>query len=543
MAGRPADLLRRLSAEADELKKRQAPLQQEMKELTDALPRLKAAADALAREEELRSTVERLPRTAAVRLIYGWVRRRDHPKLAALVQKSEAAVLVDVEASEDEEPPVALVNRAVFRPFEMVLELFSMPSPRELDPTWLVAPFFGVFFAICLTDAGYGLIVALAALLLMRRLGADNKLLGMVLVGGILTIPAGALVGGWFGDLFTPERLGLPALIRLRSTLLWFDPVKEPMKFFLLSVALGYFQLVAGIAFEIADCLRVRNWGDGLLGQLPWFLLLNGLTARLVFARQLPVWAGSLLVAIVLVAVAAIVVFTQRAKETILAQWLWFGVIGGSLVVWGTKFGWLLPVFGYTYWLALAAFVGLLTFAAVSLFGADRVRSIQPRRRFPLLQLILGGAAVVTLLLHVLGRVVWFVPAFSGTIFFALSPVGRSVVAKLLWGGYALYGATSYIGVVLSYIRLMALGMCTGGVAVAINVIAWMLLKVPVIGLPLALLVFVGGHAYNVAVNVLGAFVHSLRLQYVEFFPRFYSGGGEPFRPFRENFGWVTVKS
>ena len=128
-------------------------------------------------------------------------------------------------------------------------------------------------------------------------------------------------------------------------------------------------------------------------------------------------------------------------------------------------------------------------------------------------------------------------------LFFLLSPSNASVMTKFLWGGYALYGATSYIGVVLSYIRLMALGMCTGGVAVAINVIAWMLLPIAVVGIVGALIVLVVGHTYNIAVNVLGAFVHSLRLQYVEFFPRFYSGGGERFVPFRETNQFVSVKS
>jgi V/A-type H+-transporting ATPase subunit I len=88
----------------------------------------------------------------------------------------------------------------------------------------------------------------------------------------------------------------------------------------------------------------------------------------------------------------------------------------------------------------------------------------------------------------------------------------------------------------------MALGMCTGGVAVAINVIAWMILPVPIVGVIGAFIVLVVGHTYNIAVNVLGAFVHSLRLQYVEFFPRFYTGGGECFSPFRENNQFVSVK-
>jgi len=153
-----------------------------------------------------------------------------------------------------------------------------------------------------------------------------------------------------------------------------------------------------------------------------------------------------------------------------------------------------------------------------------------------------GVAAAATLVLYFLRVSPAWIPSVAGVLFFLLSPSNASVMTKFLWGGYALYGATSYIGVVLSYIRLMALGMCTGGVAVAINVIAWMLLPVPVVGIIGALIVLVVGHTYNIAVNVLGAFVHSLRLQYVEFFPRFYTGGGERFEAFRERNEFVTVR-
>jgi V/A-type H+-transporting ATPase subunit I len=88
----------------------------------------------------------------------------------------------------------------------------------------------------------------------------------------------------------------------------------------------------------------------------------------------------------------------------------------------------------------------------------------------------------------------------------------------------------------------MALGMVTGGIAVTVNVIAWMVLGIPVVGIVLALIVLLIGHTYNIAVNILGAFVHSLRLNYVEFFPRFYAGGSGPFLPFREKYEYVTLR-
>ncbi len=527
--GRPAELLTRLEQEMESLAAHERALRGQLGDLTQELPRLKASADAVANAETKQATARALDRTATVAFVKGWVRARHLARLRRLVDDAGFASLEVVEPEPDESPPVALVNRPLLRPFELVLELFSLPSPKELDPTWLVAPFFGVFFALCLTDAGYGIVLAVATYLLMRRLGPGNKLLGIVLIGAVLTIPAGALVGGWFGDV--PDRLGMAWLQALKNRMMWFDPVKDPMKFFILSLALGYVQMVAGIAFEIVDCLRVRNYGDGLLVQLPWFVLLNCLTARVLLARVLPAWAAGLLVGAVLVAVAAIVVFTQRSRQTAVSQGLWFALIGTTLLFWGTKLGWLPAAAAPVKWFVLAAFLANSVYAGRAAL----------RRRKPV-PILLGLLTLAGLGLWFAGVVPLWAVGTAGALFFLLAP-SDGVVLKLLWGGYALYGATGYVGVVLSYIRLMALGMCTGGVAVAINVIAWMVMPVPVVGIVLALVVLVIGHTYNIAVNVLGAFVHSLRLQYVEFFPRFYVGGGERFRPFQETYQFVKLKS
>jgi len=528
--GRPRNVLAGLARDEAAARGRLQEIGAEVEQLGASLPKLKVAADALANEEARKATAAALARTESVVLVHGWVRTRDLGRLSRLVEESGAAAMTEVQPAEGEEQPVALVNRPVFRPFEMVLELFSMPSPTELDPTWIIAPFFGTFFALCLTDAGYGIVVALLTFVLMRKMGTSNKLLGIILFGAILTIPAGALVGGWFGDM--PDRLGIGWLQAFKNTLMWFDPVKEPMKFFILSIGLGYLQMIAGIAFEIADCLRVRDYGAGLLGQLPWFLSLNALTARVVFAKSLPGWAIAALMVTILLSVAAIIVFTQRSRETALSQTLWFALLAAFLVFIGAKLGWLPSQFGLAKWGFWAVYLAMFVHAIVATI---RTRKFKP------VPLGLGAAAAAILVLYFTHMLPAWIPSLAGVLFF-LSPSNASVLGRFLWGGYALYGATGYIGVVLSYIRLMALGMCTGGVAVAINVIAWMLLPIPVVGILGALIVLVVGHTYNIAVNVLGAFVHSLRLQYVEFFPRFYTGGGERFTPFRETNEYVTVK-
>jgi V/A-type H+-transporting ATPase subunit I len=108
-----------------------------------------------------------------------------------------------------------------------------------------------------------------------------------------------------------------------------------------------------------------------------------------------------------------------------------------------------------------------------------------------------------------------------------------SVFARVGWGLYNLYGCTGYVGDVLSYLRLLALGLSTGIIASVVNLVADLLGAFPYVGPVLATIVFIGGHAFNISINCLGAFVHTTRLQYVEFFNKFYDGTGKPFKPFR----------
>jgi len=91
---------------------------------------------------------------------------------------------------------------------------------------------------------------------------------------------------------------------------------------------------------------------------------------------------------------------------------------------------------------------------------------------------------------------------------------------------------TGAIGDTLSYARLMALGLCTAGIAMTVNILAKMTASVPFIGVVLLLLLLIVGHIFNWVIQIMGAFVHGIRLHYVEFFGKFYSGGGDEFTPF-----------
>ena len=144
------------------------------------------------------------------------------------------------------------------------------------------------------------------------------------------------------------------------------------------------------------------------------------------------------------------------------------------------------------------------------------------------------------------------VPEQYGTFFlrFALVPAVMivlfshdegGIMGRLGIGVFNLFSAIFYIGDILSYVRLMALGMVTAGLAVAINQFGVMASEVKYVGPVLAVLVLVGGHGFNMAISALGAFVHTLRLQYVEFFPKFFEGSGKAFKPFTKQFRHIYL--
>ncbi len=107
----------------------------------------------------------------------------------------------------------------------------------------------------------------------------------------------------------------------------------------------------------------------------------------------------------------------------------------------------------------------------------------------------------------------------------------KGIVSRLLGGLLTLYNISGYLSDLLSYSRIFALGLATGVIAMVINTVAQMLWSAGPVGILAAILVLLAGHYFNIIINVLGAFVHSSRLQYIEFFGKFYEAGGRAFLP------------
>ena len=108
-----------------------------------------------------------------------------------------------------------------------------------------------------------------------------------------------------------------------------------------------------------------------------------------------------------------------------------------------------------------------------------------------------------------------------------------------LWNIYS--GVTGNLSDILSYSRLLGLGLASASIAQVVNFLASLVGSNGVVGIILFILVEILGHTLNFAINALGSFVHSARLQYVEFFGRFFEGGGEPFAPFNKDTKYVRI--
>lgn len=429
MTGTVAELIRDRRQKLDEANKRL----QEQGQSADALARhllnvqiLLDHYENLLRREQ---TKDAAPATQHTLVLEGWVKKHDYERLARIVAPFDAASLSRIEPGEGEEIPVEIENDSKVRPFEVITRLYGMPCHFEVDPTKFLAPFFAIFFGLCLADAGYGLLIIAIMAFLIRRMQGDKKLLWMLGICGASTVLVGALTGGWFGDAIQKFVPGMAE----KNVALWFDPFKKPMTFFMLAIGLGYVQIMTGLAVGFFHNVRRKDYAAAVFDYGVWLIMIN---------------------AIVL-----------------------FGLAKAGLIP---------PALGKVFGIAALVPAGMI------LLFSERA----------------GGWA-----------------------------------GRLGMGLYKLFSTIFYLGDVLSYLRLMALGMVGAGLAMAINVIAQIVGDIPYgIGLVAMIVVLAGGHLFNLAISALGAFVHTMRLQYVEFFPKFLVGGGKPFEPLSKKYQHIYIE-
>lgn len=486
--GTPRDLIHSFEQELEEIQQRIETFKIKEKSLSAEIDKLEIASDVLTNEFRKNEIAEALPETTRTTNIVGWILKRHLKFLDTLVKNAKYAFYEEIEPEPEERPPVALQNAPFSKPYEMLVKLYSMPDSREYDPTPFLAVFFPIMFGLCITDAVYGLLLILISIYLMKKVSGDKSLFRILLVGGILTIFAGAMVGGWMGDLF--NYIGVDFLIHFKNSVTLFDPVAQPMIFIALALGLGFIHMMIGIGIEIVDNIKNNEYGQAIFANLTWFILIPAIVLYFAIFNH-SIIAKAILEIVLWACIMSIIVASHpEGRPKPIDQIVW------AVIIW---FIWY-----------------IVTSEAGKLLQFQYVLKIPNYAYYGLIPLILFE------IMH-----------------FKKS---KAVLGKIAWGFYNLYGISSYLGVLLSYVRLMALGMVTGVIAIAINKIAWMITGIPVIGVILVVLILIPSHLFNLVINALGGFIHTMRLQYIEFFGRFYSGGSKPFKPFKFETSYIEVK-
>ncbi len=186
---------------------------------------------------------------------------------------------------------------------------------------------------------------------------------------------------------------------------------------------------------------------------------------------------------------------------------------------------------------ALHLFAGLLTGAVMNIRRGDPLTALSDQLSWLLLVVGLGLLAVPAL--SGVGKVLAW--GGAGLILVLTGRPNRNPLKRLMSGLGALYGLSGWVGDLLSYIRLFGMGLATGVIAMVFNRLIAMVWDSGLIGKLIGAILFVACHAFNLAINVLGAYVHACRLQYIEFFGKFYEEGGKAFRPLAARTKYVSI--
>lgn len=411
----------RIAQELGQNEQETTQAEQQLAQLTGLAEPIRQAADRASvriNREEGRS---RLLDTEKTFLLEGWVPAEKWPELESQLKNYPCAwELRDPTEEEYPKVPVKLKNNWFTRPLSMVTEMYSLPAYNGLDPNPLMAPFFILFYGIMMADMGYGLLMMIASVVVLKksrpRAGMHNffALLGLC---GVSTFIMGAVTGGFFGD-FIPQLL---KLINPESTFVWFwptlfTPLEDTMMILVGAMALGFVQILVGMAISFVKKLRRGQVMDAIWEEVTWWVVFAGLALAILGVTNLVIILGGVMV-------VAGPILTEKG----------FGKITG--------------IFG-------------------SLYN------------------------------HV----------------------------------------TGYFGDILSYSRLMALMLAGSVIAQVFNTLGAIPGNVVIF-----IIISMLGNALNFALNLLGCYVHDLRLQCLEYFNKFYEDGGKPFRPMKLDTNYYDV--
>lgn len=497
------DLVMTASQEMEELDARisiveeaTSKLHEEIEALADYSDDLLVLLDWLQGKQARYEAQSRLGQTDSTFILQGWAQATNIAKIEEILKAHEAVVDFDfTEPTKKDKVPVVIRNPRLLRPFETLTRLYGMPNYRELDPTPIMAGFFFLFFGLSIGDVGYGVVLVAFCLWLRSRLlitAVGKEWLTLFALGGV----ASAIIGIFTGSYFSLDPKVLPEILK---RLIVIDPLEQAFVFLLFTWALGVVHILAGLGIEFWDSWRRKDYEDAInmsVGKIAVLIsgtiAISGWFAISVFEKKDGFYSG----------------MTSAGVQGLAISSLFFVLLSGGM---------------------LSRYFEI----AKKSFTPD----VKEAKR---LENVVASILLILLLFSILisfGNVPRVLIALSIIVVgMIINGPTRQVVVSFLGGIYNLYGLSTYIGDILSYSRLMALGLATFLIGFAINTIAGLVTGFAPWGIPvgilLALVIAIPFHIFNLVINLLGAFVHPLRLQFVEFFGKFYENGGRPFNPF-----------
>lgn len=360
-----------------------------------------------------------------VRIITCWVPQKYLTKLQQLCKKFKEVSIIFFDPYKDEDVPTVLYNKPSVEPYEFITTLYGYPKIGTVDPTELLAPFFTLFFALCLSDIFYGFLLIVLWLMLKNKINKNSQYYKFVLLFKYLGLTS--VVVGVFLDSF----LGISIFknFKLPMNLTLFDPLNRPIDMLKFTFLLGYAQIVFGLAINAVKSYKESDILS-MIDNISWIVFITTFAPfvyKLFFPKELPV----------------------------------------QLIKVSTK-------------------ISFAVFLFIVIFQSRNIKNV------------------------------------------LLKPVTIFVKAYNVIGFYA---------DILSYSRILALALASCAISQTVNIFVVKLFHAQLFGIKyiepiLAPIVFVGGHVFNFVMSMLSGMVHSARLQYLEFFSKFFVSGGRPIKLF-----------
>ena len=300
--GTAAENIRRTDEAIAACEQQDAEKLAELTALAEQKSTLQLAFDRCTQEISKAQAADRLVHSEKTFCLGGWVPCEDVGKLEALLSGFCCAwELTDPAPEEYPDVPVKLKNNKLTWPLNMVTEMYSLPAYDGVDPNPLMAPFFILFYGIMMADMGYGLLMILASIIITKKSrpkGTSGQMFGLMFSCGISTFLMGALTGGFFGD-FLPQLVGIidpDTTFKALPSL--FTPLDDTITILIGAMALGFVQIVTGMAISFVEKIKKGQIMDAIWEELTWWIVFAGIACMALGVTNIVLYVGLAMVVV-----------------------------------------------------------------------------------------------------------------------------------------------------------------------------------------------------------------------------------------------------